>query len=255
MRVAALYDIHGNLPALEAVLADVRAAGVERIVIGGDVIPGPLPKETLAALRGVEIPALYLAGNGEREVLAAKAEAESGALPASVREVLRWSAGELDAEAERWIASWPQTRRLEIAGLGKVLFCHATPRSDTEIVTRRTPEERLLPIFSGMGTGVSTVVCGHTHMPFDRAVGTVRTVRTVRMVNAGSVGMPFGEPGADWLLLGPGIEPRRTCYDLARAAERIRATAYPGAEELARKVLAPPSEREMLEAFTRAELR
>src|SRR5579872_1132692 len=240
MRVAALYDIHGNLPALEAVLRDVRAAGVERIVIGGDVIPGPLPKETLAALRGLGIPALYLSGNGEREVLAAKGGEESGALPASVREVLRWTAGELDAEAERWIASWPQTRRLEIAGLGEVLFCHATPRSDTEMVTRRTPEERLVPIFSGLG--VSTVICGHTHMPFDRAAGTVR------VVNAGSVGMPFGEPGADWLLLGPGIEPRRTRYDLARAAERIRATAYPGAEEFAaRHVLAPPSEREMLD--------
>lgn len=248
MRVAALYDIHGNLPALEAVLADVRAAGVERIVIGGDVIPGPLPKETLAALRGLEIPVLCLAGNGEREVLAAKEERESGALPAAVREVLRWSAGELDAEAERWIASWPQTRRLEIAGLGEVLFCHAAPRSDTQIITRRTPESRLAPLFAGLGTGVgvSTVVCGHTHMPFDRMIGTVRTVR---VVNAGSVGMPFGEPGADWLLLGPGIEPRRTRYDLARAAERIRATPYPGAEELARNVLAPPSEREMLDRF------
>ncbi len=249
MRVAALYDIHGNFPALEAVLQDVRAAGVERIVIGGDVLPGPLPKETLAALRGLEIPALCLSGNGEREVLAAKAGAESGALPASVREVLRWSAGELDADAERWIESWPPARRLEIAGLGEVLFCHATPRSDTRIITRRTPESRLAPLFAGLGAGISTVVCGHTHMPFDRTAGTVR------VVNAGSVGMPFGEPGADWLLLGPGIEPRRTRYDLARAAERIRATSYPGAEELARQILAPPSEREMLDRFESTETR
>src|SRR3954447_17165601 len=103
MRVAALYDIHGNLPALEAVLADVRTAGVERIVIGGGVIPGPLPTATLAALRRLEIPALYLSGNGEREVLAAKAGVVNGALPEAVREVLRWSAGELDEEAARWI--------------------------------------------------------------------------------------------------------------------------------------------------------
>lgn len=250
MRVAALYDIHGNLPALEAVLADVRAAGVERIVVGGDVIPGPLPKETLAALRELEIPALYLSGNGEREVLAAKVGVENGALPEAVREVLRWSAGEIDMDAERWIASWPQIRRIEISGLGEVLFCHATPESDTRIITRRTPEERLVPVFTGLGVGVSTVVCGHTHMPFDRTIGTVR------VVNAGSVGMPFGEPGADWLLLGPGIEPRRTRYDLVRAAERIRATPYPGAEEFAaRNVLEPPSEREMLDRFEPTEAR
>src|SRR3954468_8826472 len=135
MRVAALYDVHGNLSALEAVLREVRAAGVERIVVGGDVIPGPLPGETLACLRELEIPVLYLSGNGEREVLAAKAGVENGALPESVREVLRWSAGELDAAAERWIASWPQTLRIEIPPLGEVLFCHATPRSDTEIFT------------------------------------------------------------------------------------------------------------------------
>jgi predicted phosphodiesterase len=250
MRVAALYDIHGNLPALEAVLREVRAAGVDQIVVGGDVIPGPLPLESLAALRELEVPVLYLSGNGEREVLAAKAGVENGALPEAVREVLRWSAGELDAGAERWIVGWPRSVRLEIPPLGEVLFCHATPRSDTEIFTRRTPEERLLPLFAGLGVGVSMVVCGHTHMPFDRTIGSVR------VVNAGSVGMPFGEPGADWLLLGPGIEPRRTRYDLARAAERIRATPYPQAEDFAaRSVLDPPSESEMLERLAAAEPR
>lgn len=100
------------------------------------------------------------------------------------------------------------------------------------------------------GLGVPVVVCGHTHMPFDRAVGPVR------VVNAGSVGMPFGAPGADWLLLGPDVEFRRTPYDLAAAAARIRATGYPLAEDFAaRNVLQAPSEREMLEAFARAELR
>jgi predicted phosphodiesterase len=129
-----------------------------------------------------------------------------------------------------------------------VLFCHATPRNDTEIFTRLTPEERLLPLFAGLG--VSTVICGHTHMQFDRMIGRVR------VVNAGSVGMPFGSPGADWLLLGPGIELRHTLYDLEQAAERIRGTSYPQAEDFAaRNVLRPPSEREMLEAFARVEIR
>jgi len=96
---------------------------------------------------------------------------------------------------------------------------------------------------------VPLVICGHTHMQFERTIGKVR------VVNAGSVGMPFGEPGAYWLLLGPEVELRRTAYALARAASRIRATKYPQAEEFAaRNVLEPPSEAQMLELFARAEL-
>jgi predicted phosphodiesterase len=105
-----------------------------------------------------------------------------------------------------------------------VLFCHATPRNENECFTRLTAEDRLLPIFQGLD--VSVVICGHTHMQFDRMVGAVR------VVNAGSVGMPFGEPGADWLLLGPGVQLRHTCYDLPAAARRILATPYPQAQDL-----------------------
>jgi predicted phosphodiesterase len=146
------------------------------------------------------------------------------------------------------LAGWPATLRVEIRGLGEVLFCHATPRNDTEIFTRLTPEERLLPVFASLH--VSTVVCGHTHMQFDRMIAGIR------VLNAGSVGMPFGEPGAYWLLLGPGVELRRTRYDLAKAAERIRSTKYPQAEDFAvRNVLQPPSEEKTLEAFARVELK
>jgi hypothetical protein len=83
-----------------------------------------------------------------------------------VREIVRWAAQQLLPEHERLLASWPQTLRVEIAGLGAVLFCHATPRSDTELFTRLTPEDRLAPIFAGLG--VSLAVCGRTHMQFDR---------------------------------------------------------------------------------------
>jgi len=87
-------------------------------------------------------------------------------------------------------------------------------------------------------------------MQFDRMAGTIR------VVNAGSVGMPFGSPGADWLLLGPDVELRRTAFDLAQAAERVRKTKYPQAEDFAaRNILRPPSEEEMLKVFTRAELK
>jgi predicted phosphodiesterase len=248
MRVAALYDIHGNLPALEAVLQDVRQAEVERLVFGGDVVPGPMPRETLTWLLNLDIPVQFIQGNGEVAVLAQMAGTGPGALPEQAREAVRWTAQQLTPEHERLFASWPKTLRLGINGLGTVLFCHATPRNENECFTRLTPEERLLPIFQGLD--VSLVICGHTHMQFDRMIGKAR------VVNAGSVGMPFGEPGADWLLLGPGVQLRHTPYDFAKAAERIGETTYPQAAEFAvRHVLRPPSEGEMLEVFAKAELR
>lgn len=247
MRVAALYDIHGNLPALEAVLNDIRRAGIERIVIGGDVVPGPMPRETLACLRGLEIPVDFIHGNGDREVLARMAGIETGSVPEPFRRIVEWTAAQLAADDRQQLASWPQTLRLAIPGLGGVLFCHATPRNDTEIFTRLTPEDRLRPVFDD--AGVPLVVCGHTHMQFDRMVGSTR------VVNAGSVGMPFGEPGAYWLQLGPAVLLMRTPYDLAEAARRIRAGPYPDAEGFAAtNVLNPPSESEMMARFAGAEL-
>ena len=123
-----------------------------------------------------------------------------------------------------------------------MLFCHSTPRSETEVFTQLTAEDRLLPLFEPVQ--VSMVVCGHTHMRFDRMIGRTR------VVNAGSVGMPFGEPGAYWLLLGPDVQLRQTLYDFTEAAERIRQTHYPEAQEFAaHNVLLPPSEEKMLAAF------
>ena len=248
MRVAAIYDIHGNLPALEAVLDDVRQASVDRIVVGGDVIPGPMPREAIAMLLDLDLPVHYIQGNGEREVLALREGVDTGAVPERFREVMRWVGEQLSPDQAQRLARWPQTLRLDIAGLGPVLFCHATPRNDTDLFTRLTPEDRLLPIFEPVEEAL--VICGHTHMPFDRMVGAVR------VVNAGSVGMPFCEPGAYWLLLGPGVELRRTLYDLEAAADRICATDYPQAEEFATgNVLHPPSEAQMLEVFERSALR
>ena len=247
MRVAALFDIHGNLPALDAVLEDVRRAGVDEVVVGGDVFPGPMPIEVLSRLAGLTERVRFIKGNGDRVVLTAKSGGDISEVPPAYRDVIQWCADVLSDEAAAKIAAWPETLRQRVAGFGEVLFCHATPRNDTEIFTRRTSVERLLPVFKGLD---DLAVCGHTHMQFDRKVGSTR------VVNAGSVGMPFGEPAAYWLLLGPGVELRRTAYDLNRAAERIRATKYPRAEEFAaRSILKPPTEEEMLAAYSRAELR
>jgi predicted phosphodiesterase len=248
MQVAALYDIHGNLPALEAVLQEISATNVDLIVVGGDVLPGPMPVETLTCLLDLETPVQFIQGNGEVAVLAELAGAAGYALPEQAQEVARWNAQQLSPEHARVLASWPRILRFEIRGLGEVLFCHATPRNENECFTKLTPEERLLPVFQGVGAAM--VVCGHTHMQFDRAIGKTR------VVNAGSVGMPFGEPGADWLLLGPEVQLRHTVYDLPQAAERIRKTKYPQAEDFAaHNVLQPPSEEEMLKLLARAELK
>src|SRR5215212_7895051 len=173
-RVAAIYDIHGNLPALEAVLDDIRRADVDHVVVGGDVFPGPMARECLARLLDLDIPVQFIQGNGDRVVLGQLAGTEPSEVPEQFREVVRWVAQQLDPEHERLLASWPKTLRVAIPDLGEVLFCHATPRSDTEIFTRLTPEDRLLPLFEGLG--VSVAVCGHTHMQFDRRVGRVRVV-------------------------------------------------------------------------------
>ena len=259
MRFVALYDIHGNLPALEAVLRDIRKADVDQIVVGGDVVPGPMPREALRRLLDLELRTHFIYGNGELAILAQMAGARTGSVnywgttsgarpPESIAEIYRWTAAQLQPELEPVLAHWPKTLQLEIDGLGQVLFCHSTPRSETEVFTRLTAEDRLLSIFEGLDAHV--VVCGHTHMQFNRTIGTTR------VVNAGSVGMPFGEPGAYWLLLGPDVHLRHTSYDVAKAADRIRATSYPQAQEFAdHNVLRPPSEKQMLEAFAKAELK
>jgi len=248
MRVAAIYDVHGNLPALEAVLDQIRQAEVDSVLVGGDVLPGPMPRETLERLRNLDIPVRCIHGNGEVAVLDQMAGKEPTGFPEPFRPVIRWTAEQLSSKHQRWLSAWPKTVRLQIDGLGEVLFCHATPRSENEIFTTRTPEERLLPIFEGLSASV--VVCGHIHMQFDRRIGTTR------VVNAGSVGMPFGDPGAYWAVLGPDVQFRHTLYDFTHAAERIRVAGSPQAEQFAtHNVLQPPSQSEMLEVFTRAEAR
>jgi predicted phosphodiesterase len=257
MRIAALYDIHGNLPALDAVLDEIGHIGVDRIVVGGDVLPGPMPRETMARLLALNVPAHFIYGNGDLAILAQLQATDpsavsywgtsSGApMPEPFREVVRWTARQVE-DYRDVLASWPLTSSLDIDGVGTVLFCHATPRNETEIFTRLTPEERLVPVFAGVDA--SLVVCGHTHMQFDRMVGRMR------VVNAGSVGMPFGTTGAEWLLLGPGIELRKTRYDLNAAAEQFRRTEYPMVEDMAvRYVLNPPSEQDLLAAWATVEV-
>jgi putative phosphoesterase len=191
--VAALYDIHGNLAALEAVLTEVPDGAT--IVVGGDVCAGgEQPSETLARLRSLGDRVAWLRGNADRELH----PDEEGLAPV---EFLEQARSQLSEEEIEFLHELPETQVI-----GDVLYCHASPRNDLDIFTERTPEERIAFLFEGLD--VSTVVCGHSHSQFERTVGGVR------VVNAGSVGMPYeDEPGAYWL------------FDLAH-----RRTPYEGAE-------------------------
>lgn len=248
MTTAALYDIHGNLPALEAVLEDIQQCKVDQIVFGGDVVVGPKSKEVLSLLKNILIPVHFIKGDCEMAVLAHMASKDLLNLPEQALVSIQWTAKQLLPEQKQWIEDWPETIQLKINGIGKILFCHGTPRSASEIFTRLTPIEKVQSIFERLDTDL--IICGHTHMQFDRMIGDVR------VLNAGSVGMPFGEPGAYWLLIGRTVELRKTNYNLEMAAEQIRKTSYPQAEDFARNnILYPPSEQAMLELFSRSELK
>jgi len=228
VRIAALYDVHGNLPALEAVLAELEAVEPDAIVFGGDVAAGALPRETIDLLRSLD-GAHFVRGNCERDMLEGV-----GSDP-----LTGWAAAQLDEEQRRFLASF----ELSVV-VDDVLYCHATPHHDLPFVTVLTPDDLARELLGDVPQ--PTVVIGHTHSQFDRRLGDVRAV------NAGSVGMPYeNRAGAYWLLVDGG-EPvfRRTEYDLDAAAERIRASGWPLAERwIPENLLSVPSARQAAEFF------
>jgi predicted phosphodiesterase len=246
-RVAALYDIHGNLPALRAVLAEVAREDVEIVVIGGDVVPGPLPAETIVELMALDERARFVLGNGDREVVEAYDEGriDVDATPDASQRASAFSASQISREQRDFLTGFAPTVVLDVDGLGPTVFCHGSPRSDTEIITTATSDERLRGVLGGVEE--PTVVGGHTHRLFDRRVDGWR------VVNAGSVGIPYeGRRGAYWALLGPDVALRRTEYDLDAALDELRAGGFPDLDELLQEsLLAPMEPDEVAEFFER----
>jgi predicted phosphodiesterase len=240
MRVAVLADIHGNLPALEAVLAEPDVGSADRVVLLGDIALGPMPGETLDVLAALGERAVWVHGNCEREVMAAY----DGVLPDGPNAPeARRTAALLDPRHRDLLDGLPMTVTLDLDELGPTLFCHATPRRDDEFVLVDSP----LSVWWRAMAGVTeqTVLLGHTHMPFDRLVDGRR------VINAGSVGMSYGAPGACWALLGPTIALRRTRYDIEAATARIAASRHPdGAGWAQVYVVSPPGDAEALVAFS-----
>jgi predicted phosphodiesterase len=234
MRVAALYDVHGNLPALEAVLAEVEQEAADVILVGGDVSAGPFPAECLELLQGLGERAVWIRGNADRSL--AEGGADQGLAD-------QWCAGQLTDDQRAFLGALPVSTVLDVDELGPVLFCHGSPRSDEEILTERSPEVRIEVALAGVGQ--QTVVHGHTHVAYDRGFGLYR------LICPGSVGMAYAPvPGAYWGLFGPGFEQRHTEYDLDAAAERIRASGWPKADRFAAEnVVSVPDPDEVVEFF------
>jgi len=247
MKIAALYDIHGNLPALNALLEELKEVQPDLIVVGGDIVAGSMPGQTLERLSQPGDRVRFIRGNADREVVEAfDRQPLQPDLPEWLREEINWVARQLTRSQRDFLAALPEQLVLPVEGLGRILFCHATPRNDEEIFTPITPKERLSIIFSGVEQGI--VVCGHTHIQFERRVGDLR------ILNAGSVGMPYADrPGAYWLLLSPqGYEFRRTPYDGEAAAQAIRASGNPNAQQFVEEnVLKVPTAAEATEIFER----
>src|SRR3954471_16773436 len=221
MRILALYDVHGNDDALAAVLADPRAANPDAVVIGGDTVPGPFALAALARPDALAVPVHRVRGNGEREV----AEAVAGD---PIDETAALTAAGLGPERAAALGAQPLTVTLD-----GVLFCHATPRSDAEILTRLSTAERWADAFGGVAERL--VVAGHTHQQDDRRIGDVR------FVNAGSVGLPYeGDGAARWLWIADG-EPqlRRTEYDAAGAGARMLTAGWPDARSIGASLTEP----------------
>jgi putative phosphoesterase len=212
VRVAALYDVHGNLPALEAVLEELRAEGVDAIVSGGDVVWGPLPGETLHRIE--EAATHFVRGNADRHVAGDDDSAPT-----------RWCGERLTQSERDRLMAWPERVELDVDGIGRVLLCHASPHDDEAGFTEATREEVAAPLLADVEADL--VVCGHTHAQFDQRFGGVR------VVNAGSVGMPAeGRRGAFWALLGPDVELRRTDYDVDAALPLLLDSGFPVAHRL-----------------------
>lgn len=227
MKIAALYDIHGNLPALNAVLSELSKINPDLIVIGGDIVTGPMPVETLERLFQVDIPVKYIRGNSDRYVvMASEGKPLRPDLTQKGRERMKWVAQQLSQTHLDFLDQLPETLTIPFDDNNvEVLFCHATPTSDEEIFTPRTSQQQLEQMFQGIHHKI--VVCGHTHIQFERSVSSTC------IINAGSVGMPFEDPpGAYWLLMTPqGYEHKYTSYNLEAAASEIRASNDPQAND------------------------
>lgn len=221
--IALLYDVHGNLLALEAVVADAEAEGADRWILGGDyALFGGWPAETVARLRELA-PAVWIRGNGERWTADPSAAPDNPVVPGAIA-AARTALGD---ETVTELAALPPSVEDEAS-----LICHGSPPSDVRsfFPEPADDEAELLE-----GVTQPRLYFGHTHLPFRR----VSAVRGIELVNPGSVGMPFDQdPRAAYALVHQDgtVEHRRVAYDHESSATRVRALAESWTETVARRL-------------------
>jgi putative phosphoesterase len=220
--LAVLYDVHGNLPALESVIADAEAAGADGWILGGDyALFGGWPAETVERLRALER-ARWIRGNGERWTADPGAAPDNPVVPGAVA-AAREALGDATVND---LASLPFSLPHE-----GILVCHGSPLSDVDSFAPEDGDrdEELLD-----EADARRVLFGHTHVPFART-----SAGGVELVNPGSVGMPFdGDPRAAYALLDDDgrLSHRRVEYDHLASAERVRAIGEAWSDVVARRL-------------------
>jgi putative phosphoesterase len=233
-RVALLADVHGNAPALAAVLREAKSENVDLLVHAGDLTWGPLVEESLELVRDYDGRIEFVRGNADRAVLEL---ADGTRNDPTDRD--QWMSAHHDTEAVALLRSFSDHVVVEVDGLGVVRVCHGSPRGDTECVTVATPETRVREFMADVEETI--VATAHTHVQFDRRVDEIR------LLNPGSVGLPYeGRPGAFWALLGPDVELRRTDYDLSETIAAYRETDDPARAQMVEMLEQPPAPQELI---------
>jgi putative phosphoesterase len=215
MRDAVLFDVHGNLAALDAVLAEARAEGFDRLLFGGDlVLFGPEPAACVDRLRGLGEPLVAIKGNTDRYVIDRQDD------------VARW-ADALGEDRLAWLDALPAQLAVPEQD---ALLVHATPRGDEEMLMPETPASEAAAMLAGVG--LHTLLCGHVHIQYRRSVAGHD------VINPGSVGMPLdGDPRAAWAIVSDGrVKLRRTAYDVDAVADRVEREDGPFADMVARRL-------------------
>jgi putative phosphoesterase len=229
-KVAAIYDIHGNVVALEAVLNEIHNRDVDIIVVGGDLAWGPNPFQVMDKLMSINENICFIRGNADREV-AFKYGLDEGLEPA-IAEINMWCADQLLEEHINFLKKLPISISLQLEKFGEILFVHGSPRSDEESIRIDTPDSEVIEMIKDVSPEI--IVCGHTHVQFDRVA------QRKRIINPGSVGLPSKAKGACWAIIGEDVEFIETQYDIDKAANFIRESGVPYAEEFVSHILNPP---------------
>lgn len=235
MKIALISDIHGNLAAFEAVLAEIALAGVDQLVSLGDVAAmGPHPHEVVAQLRALDC--LTVMGNADAELLAPPADApDDDEESRKFTAMIRWGAAQLDAADRAFLRAFQPTIEIDLGAAGTLLCCHGSPRSFDDIIRAATPDEDLAPMLAG--TEARVQAGGHTHTRM------LRQWRGREIVNPGSVGLAYQfladggvrvPPRAEFAILDTDdgavrIDFRQVAYDQASTIRAMHERAMPHA--------------------------